>query len=63
MNIEGMKHMKTKKAKNALKKHEYKPNQLPQNRGAQKRIHRLNNRQRPITPGASEGKVKQTLAA
>ncbi len=46
-----------------LKKHEYKPNQSPQKRGAQERIHGLNNRQRPITPAASEGKVKQTLAA
>ncbi len=62
MNIERMKNMKAKKAKNALKMHEYKPNQSPQKRGAQKRIHGLNNRQRPITPAASEGKVKQTLA-
>ncbi len=30
--------------------------------GARKRIHVLNKRQRPITPAASEGKVKQTLA-
>ncbi len=63
MNIERMKNMKTIKAKNALKKHECKPNQSPQEKGAQKRIHWLNNRQRPITPAASEGKVKQTLAA
>ncbi len=31
-------------------------------RGARQRIHVLNKRQRPITPAASEGKVKQALA-
>ncbi len=57
-----MKNMKTKKPKNAVKKHENRPNQSPQKRGARKRIQVLNKRQRPITPAASEGKVKQTLA-
>ncbi len=57
-----MKNMKTKKQKNALKKHENRPNQSPQKRGVRKRIQFFNKRQRPITPAASEGKVKQTLA-
>ncbi len=51
-----------KKQKNAFKKHENRPNQSPQKRGARKRIHVLNKRQCPITPAASGGKVKQTLA-
>ncbi len=58
-----MKNMKTKKPKNAVKKHENTPNQSPQKRGgAQKRIHVLIYRQRPITPAASVGITKQTLA-
>ncbi len=57
-----MKNMKTKEQKNAVKKHENTPNQSPQKRGARKRIHVLNNRQRPITPAASVGITKQTLA-
>ncbi len=51
-----------KKAKNAVKNHENRPYQSPQKRGARKRIHVLNKRQRHITPAASEGKVKQALA-
>ncbi len=54
--------MKTKKPKNAVKKHENTPNQSPQKRGVQKRIHVLIYRQRPITPAASVGITKQTLA-
>ncbi len=57
-----MKNMKTKKPKNAVKKHENTSNQSPQKRGAQKRIHVLIYRQRPITPAASVGITKQTLA-
>ncbi len=57
-----MKNMKTKQQKNAIRKHENRPNQSPQKRGARKRIHVLNKRQHPKTPAASEGKVKQTLA-
>ncbi len=57
-----MKSMKTKKQKNAIQKHENTPNQSPQKRGARKHMHILNNRQRPITPGASVGITKQTLA-
>ncbi len=57
-----MKNIKTKKQNNAVQKHENTPNQLPQKRGARKHIHILNNRQRPITPAASVGLTKQTLA-
>ncbi len=57
-----MKNMKTNMQKNAVKKHENTPNQSSQKRGARKHIHILNNRQRPITPAASEGITKQTLA-
>ncbi len=57
-----MKSMKTKEQKNAVKKHENTPNQSPQKWGARKRIHVLNNRQLPITPAASVGITKQTLA-
>ncbi len=52
--------MKTKQQKNAVKKHEITPNQSPQKRGARKRIHVLNNRQRPITPAASVGQHNKT---
>ncbi len=52
----------TKSKKNAVRKHENRPKKSPQKRGARKRIQVLNKRQRPITPAASEGKVKQTLA-
>ncbi len=55
-----MKNMKTKKQKNAVKKHENTPHQLPQKRGARKHIHILNNRQRPITPAASVGQHNKT---
>ncbi len=57
-----MKNMKTKKQKNAIKKHENTPNHSPQKRGARKHIHILNNCQRPITPAASVGITKQALA-
>ncbi len=57
-----MENMKTKEQNNAVKKHENTPNQSPQERGARKRIYALNNRQRPITPAASVGITKQTLA-
>ncbi len=53
---------KDKKAKSAVKKHVNRPQESPQKRGARKRIHVLNNRQRPITPVASVGITKQTLA-
>ncbi len=55
-----MKNMKTKKTKNAVKKHENTPNQSTQKRGARKRIYVLNNRQRPITPAASVGQHNKT---
>ncbi len=51
-----------KKAKSAVKKHESRPHESPQKRGARKRINVLNNRQRPITPVASVGITKQTFA-
>ncbi len=57
-----MKNMKTKKTNNAVKNHENTPNHSPQKRGAQERIHVLIYRQRPITPAASVGITKQTLA-
>ncbi len=56
-----MENMKTKEQKNAVKKHGTTPNQAPQKGGAQKRIWVLNNRF-PVTPAASVGKTKQTLA-
>ncbi len=54
--------MKAKKQKSAVEKHENRPNKSPQKRGARKRIHVLNNRQRPKTPAASIGTIKQTVS-